>query len=164
MQVRLMPPSSPETRKPQEAIANVSGSQQWAQAFHEGVITYLKNINADSSFRSDIQSLIELDVSQNSGTSENIDQIIINKEIDVEEWKKSLDYTDETLNKIIGDFLNDYNFKANTYNVEWFKTVINGIIENYEKEYSLTLDQETRKMLRNLITKMSFDKLCIKNP
>lgn len=161
MSVRLLS-SSPQSKNPRQSIANESGSQHWAQV-SQGLVEYIQK-SVHSSFSSNTPRLIVFDVTKNSNKFQEMEEIIFNREIDVEEWKSSLNYSEENINKILGEFLRDFDISPNVNNIDWIKTIINGIIENYEKEYSIRLDQSTRKMLKNLITKMSYDKLCIKKP
>ena len=164
MQVRLLSSSSAEMRDSQQSIATVSGSRNWLRTFQQDFqrALFVYTQNSSDSFSSVAQRFHVLDATQNSDNFEEMEHVIFSKEIDIEEWKNSLNYSDETLNRVIEEFLADYDINPNTNNKDWFKTVINTIIENYEKEYSISLDQETRHMLKNLITKMSYDKLCIK--
>jgi len=158
MSVQVISPSSSQVRNSQQSIANVSGSQNLTLVY-SGIVAYIEK---SSSFSSNTQRLLVADVTKNSDEFQRSSQIIINNEIDVQEWENSLDYNDETLNKIIEEFLNDFNIESNSNNIEWFKNAVNNIIDSYEKEYGVSLELETRRMLSNLITKMSYDKLCVK--
>lgn len=88
--------------------------------------------------------------------------IYVNEELSSDEWKKSLQYSDEEIKDILEKILLDFEIVVNNENLELLEKMIYNLIDIYEKKYGVELDIETRKMLRNLITKMSYDKLCIK--
>ena len=87
----------------------------------------------------------------------------IQTEISAKDWVKSLDYSDDDINKLLDSLLEDFDLGVDANNRELVSNQINEMLKSYEKRYSLELSKETRKMLRNLIVRMSYDKLCVKN-
>lgn len=88
--------------------------------------------------------------------------IHISEELSAEEWKRSLQYSDDEVKDILKKILLDFELDANNETIELLKKMMYDLIDIYEKKYNVQLDTETRKMFMNLITRMSYDKLCIK--
>ena len=88
--------------------------------------------------------------------------IHINEEISLDEWKRSLQYSDTQVIDTFKKILLDFELDVDDDNLELLEKMIYNLIDIYEKKYRIELDDDTRKMLRNLITRMSYDKLCIK--
>lgn len=106
-------------------------------------------------------SFIPYFILNNTSIDMNKDEEIV-KEINIEEWKKSLDYTDEESESLLKSLLKDYDIDLTDDNIKWLKEQIYSIINSYEHNYTVTLEKDTKQMLYNLIIRMSYDKLCVK--
>jgi hypothetical protein len=105
--------------------------------------------------------LIPYFILNNTSADMNIDEEIV-KEIKIEVWKKSLDYSIEDSTSLLKSVLQDYDIELTDDNIMWLKEQIYSIINSYEKSYTLTIGEDTKRMLYNLIVRMSYDKLCVK--
>lgn len=85
------------------------------------------------------------------------------EEINTEEWKRSLSYNESAIDDLLGNILVDFELDATGENMEWLKRQVDGLVSLYENKYDLHLPDATRSMVKNLIIRMAYDKLCIKN-
>jgi hypothetical protein len=85
------------------------------------------------------------------------------EDVSAEEWVKSLTYSENEVQQILNNILEDFGLDANDENIEWLKTNMRQLISFYETKYRVELTPENRLMLYNLIIRMVHDRLCIKN-
>lgn len=83
------------------------------------------------------------------------------EDINSNEWKLSLGYTDVQVNELLIKLLHDYGVKSTPEMKEWLQNSISNLITVYEKQYNIKLPKEVQKMLSNLIAKMAYDRLSI---
>ena len=88
--------------------------------------------------------------------------ISFQEEISLDEWKKSLEYDETKIKKILEEILLNFELDITDENIELLTKMFDNLIDIYEKKYQIALDKQTRIMIKNLITRMSYDKLCIK--
>lgn len=87
----------------------------------------------------------------------------IYEEIDLEEWKKSLRYSDEQIDNLLRDILADFSIETTPENIDWVKKNVNDLISLYEKKYQLQLESYMRSALEKLAVRMAYDRICLKN-
>lgn len=90
--------------------------------------------------------------------------IHIHEEIDTEEWKRSLTYNVSQVEGLLHKILVDFDLEPTEENMNWLKKEVTDLISLYEEKYAISLPDETRSMIKNLLVRMAYDKLCIKNP
>jgi hypothetical protein len=83
------------------------------------------------------------------------------EEIDTEKWKEALLYEKAAADDLVQKILMDFDIDQNSNNVEWFYKQMDEMLSNYEAHYDVQLPEETRSMLKNLMIRMVYDKLCI---
>jgi hypothetical protein len=87
--------------------------------------------------------------------------IHITKEVDVNEWEKSLKYTKADIDNLLNKILIDFELEPTANNMSWLRSEIDGLISLYGKGLDSNLPDEARTMLNNLITRMAYDTLCV---
>jgi hypothetical protein len=111
-----------------------------------------------------IQSLvIESSSAKTISFSETREPLQLIEEIDVEEWKRSLLYNESAVDDLLRKILVDFELGPTNENMEWLKQQVGGLVSLYENKYNLHLPDATRSMVKSLIIRMAYDKLCIKN-
>ncbi len=88
--------------------------------------------------------------------------LYIQEAVSADEWKKSLQYSDEEVETVYKKILFEFGLEANNMNIKLLEKMIYDLIDVSKEQSCKKLEQETRTMLRNLITRMTYDKLCVK--
>jgi hypothetical protein len=83
----------------------------------------------------------------------------IERDIDLEAWKTALSYNDDETKTLAGTLLKEFNIPVTDANLVWLYKSAEDLLSEYEKEYGVQLTTDDKKIMRNLILKMTYDKL-----
>jgi hypothetical protein len=91
------------------------------------------------------------------------DPLQLTEEINVEEWKRSLLYNESAVDDLLRKILMDFELDPTSENTAYLMRQTDEIVSIYENKYQIRLPDATRSMVKNLIVRIAYDKLCIKN-
>jgi len=83
------------------------------------------------------------------------------QEINLDEWKKAISYSDDEVNFLLEKLLESYNIEPSEREKRWLSDQINELIDNYQKEFQLDLPREIRDAIFRIIVKIAYDRLVI---
>jgi hypothetical protein len=114
----------------------------------------------------------QLSVKPVSGASYNIsikssqettfkEPIFIGKEVDLNEWEKSLKYSKKEVDDLLCKILIDFEIEPTTMNMNWLRNQVNELITLQGNVLCTDIPDDARIMLSNLVIRMTYDNLCI---
>jgi hypothetical protein len=137
------------------------------------LVFYTLNLNGDKHaltirYRLDPFSFISNSSIETTGIRTTVtpldskEPIHIYEKIDIEEWKKALDYDESKIDDLLYEILVDFDIQTTSENMQWLKKQIDGLVLSSESIHNTNLPDQTRSMLSKLIIRMAYDKLCVK--
>ena len=85
------------------------------------------------------------------------------QEIDLEEWKQSLNYDNTKIDNLLTRLLLDYGLEPSRENMDWIKKDALELISQYEKKYDVQLEEDMRATLQKLAIRVAYDRICMNN-
>jgi hypothetical protein len=87
--------------------------------------------------------------------------IFFRKEVDLNEWEKSLKYSKKEADDLLSKILIDFEIEPTTENMNWLRNQVNELIALHGNGLDKDITDEARIMLSNLVIRMAYDNLCI---